>query len=1184
MPDASISWDAATGDAGQWPSAAAHPPTVTGPATNAAEGQSPDNPRDQHAPLYPTDAAADNAPAVEPGQNPQMPAAVPVPVQQGGSLDQPKPGMWDTLKGAFDQSFYGSVYEHTQHPDAPAADDVPGYDPYTSGDMKGYENNMDDFTHVHSPEQARVVKDRIDDRNAAQDITNRAGWEGHVANLGFGIVDPVTLSMMVIPGAGELGVTTRLGRIALGAATNVGIGEAMAGATAEPGHYTDNIGTRIVTDALAGGVLGALTRSVPKAELDAAKATTHEEVTEGLPGYKPPIVPEESTAGAAAVHETTLEQESIARGGRFIANTVGRVSPMDRLMTQSEEPETRRLAQQLVDPGYMIEKNKQDIPTPPSVEMRVNQQENARNLQIVKQLDQQFSDYKQSGGQMDRGGFSAAIADAMNNGDAHEIPEVGKFAKWMRPMLDNDNSALSEVGVPMPEQVTGAKSYLPWVWDKYAVLHNQPELQRVLTDWFTANPKRPEMAAARGVTAEAGAVGDHSFKSANGELIAQENGKYLQALRNDTAEGARGKGEGTQRHIAMITEAEKRGLTAASDKSVSPDAAKLYAKLKKQGYEVTQNPSEINPETGNLVSTTGQPVFEVKSPGPQYREPAEVTAAVRDTMDHIMGQVHGTADLGIGVKNPNVMKPRSLDLPWELRKKFMSTDVEHILKSYNHTVLPQLEMRRQFGTPDMADQLQNISDRYRVKIQAAGEDKEAVAALTQRHAKDIDDLTLLRDRVLNQTGSRLNESRSMVRAAQLVRTFNYERMLGGQTLSAPPDLGRLVVRYGLARTMGRYAQYLSGAGKGLMREDAQKMGTAADVVLHTRQSTLDGIGDEMAGSDKVARFARDSSNAFTKWTGIAAWDSMMRTLSSQLEQDALHGMLTKENPSEYEIGLMNSHGISTKDLPAIQKEWAQHGSSEFGLNRARTELWGNQTAARKVELAVQRAASASAFFVGKGDMPRFANSEIGKMLVQFKAFALSSVNRLAIPLAQGLAHRDIHAANGAAALMALGGLSYYLKELAAGRQPDLNPKNLAIEAANRSGILTYAPDVYDPIAGMLHLPRFSKFQDLDPTETLLGPTGGTIAQLMGTVGNMSHGIPSAQDFHKLRQLVPWNNVFYLNRLSNAIEGRMSNDFGLRGAKDASFGDYLNPAQDAATQRPRTDNKHLFGIEQIPNQF
>ena len=88
------------------------------------------------------------------------------------------------------------------------------------------------------------------------------------------------------------------------------------------------------------------------------------------------------------------------------------------------------------------------------------------------------------------------------------------------------------------------------------------------------------------------------------------------------------------------------------------------------------------------------------------------------------------------------------------------------------------------------------------------------------------------------------------------------------------------------------------------------------------------------------------------------------------------------------------------------------------------------------------------------------------------------------------------------------------------REPDLSPDALITNAVQRSGVLTFVPDLYDPLAGALHLPRFAKFQDLNPLETLAGPSFGTGAALLDTVRRLTKGNISAADLHKLRQLFP----------------------------------------------------------------
>jgi hypothetical protein len=976
----------------------------------------------------------------------------PVPTPQAAE----SPGALDVAAAAFRQSnIVSSVYDKWAGGGYDTHPAVPGYSPYDNdgAEVRGYDPAR--FVNSQSPEQSQQIRSQIDGENADRQTLAAAGGYGFAASLAAGAVDPISLSLMMLPGVGEAAGASRLARIGSIAATNVAAGEVQAGALAansQTTNYTDGMIPRIGANALLAGVLGGIATRVPRAELDALATRTSAQLEQ----------PISSTAGAAAVPTTTLADESIARGGVGIAKSVGQISPVTRIFVNSEVPEARQLAQQLVDPGFMLEKNLKGVATLPSVEMRVNQAENVRNAQLFQKFDSEYADYKTTGGELTKPEFSAEVAEAMRNNDAHDIPQVQKVAQFTRPMFAADRGILSELGVmPEGEGVLGAPSYFPRVYDQPAIMAHRTDIEQRLTDWFTQNPKLDE---------------------------------------------------------------------------------------------------------------AGLPVG---------REPAEVKSAVYDTLDRIQGTVRGTADIGQGLKNPSVLKGRSLDVPDSILHPYLSHDFEHVVGSYNHAVLPQLEMRRAFGSTDLEKEFRGVTDAYHAKINYATSD-EAKAALIKQQSKDMADLTLLRDRVLNQTGPRGNESLNMVRAAQLVRSFNYLRMLGGQTLSAIPDVGRLVTRYGLVNTSRRLGALLSGLDRGMSKADAQRMGTALDTVLHTRMHTLDGIGDEMRGSQLGQRM-HNATSRFTKLTGIASWDAMMRTLSSQLEQDALFRAVTKGNLSALERGKLAAHGIGDAELPAIRSEWLKHGSDENGLNRARTELWSDKDAAARVEQAVQRAGSSNAFFVGKGDLPGFANNQLGKMLIQFKAFAISSVNRLAIPLAQGLAHGDVMAANGLASMLALGALSYYTKELAAGREPDLSPDALITNAVQRSGILTFVPDLYDPAAGALHLPRFAKFQDLNPLETLAGPSFGTGAALLDSIRRMTKGNVSAADMHKVRQLLPYNNLFYFTRLINMIEGKTEDMLGVKNAPGKPVADYFNPTKDESPKE-HPDKNHLFGVPAIPNAF
>lgn len=290
-----------------------------------------------------------------------------------------------------------------------------------------------------------------------------------------------------------------------------------------------------------------------------------------------------------------------------------------------------------------------------------------------------------------------------------------------------------------------------------------------------------------------------------------------------------------------------------------------------------------------------------------------------------------------------------------------------------------------------------------------------------------------------------------------------------------------------------------------------------------------------------------------------------------------------DNVSAFEKAKLAAHGIGDDDTAAIREQWNTHGSNEGGLNRARTELWTDKDAAQKVEQAVQRAASTNAFFIGKGDVPGFADTQMGKFLFQFKGFVMGSVERLVLPLAQGLAHGDVKAANGLAMMLSLGGLRYYLKERAAGRQPDMSPASLGPEMLQASGVLAFLPDLYDPLAALVHLPRFSKFKDHGWQETAFGPTAGMLPILGKLVEDATGGKFTAQDMHKVRQLLPYQNMFYLNRLFNLVEGKTSDALDLKNATHRPTLDYLNPAKDTDALEPEADKAHLLESKRFPTK-
>lgn len=890
-------------------------------------------------------------------------------------------------------------------------------------DLSGFEDYADRFVRSQSPAETQQIKGRITDELSDRSTLARAGWWGLSASIASGSIDPVTLATMAIPVAPEIAMASRAARVGLGVAANValtGAQEAVLQHNQElrtPGDSLLNIGA----GALLTGALGTFATRVPKAEFESARST--------LAGQ---LAGQPDTLSAARVNTTSMADETIAKGGESLANTVGQISPLTRVMT-GDSLEARQLVQQLVDTPYVLNKNLEGVATPSSVELRVKQALAQRGHAMVSTFEDAFQDYKQGGGDLSLGDFGDQVAAAMRREDVHEIPQVAEVARQSRAVFNADREALVKLGaLPEDVELLGAKSYFPRVYDQYAIQAGRTDFEQRLTQWFTDHPK--------------------------------------------------------------------------------------------------------------LDEKTGLPVD---------REPAEVKAAVADTLDRIQGTVRGTVDLA-PVKNPNLLKARSLDVPDHVLEPYLSSDYEHVMHSYFRSVLPQIEMRSTFGSTTLEKELGAISDQFHIQS-AAAETNAAKDAVRKNHASVLQDITALRDRVLGNIGPRGNESLQVVRLVHIARAFNYVRLLGGQTLSSLSDYGRLVARYGLTRTAKTTAQFLGSIpANRLIREDAKRMGTALEWTLDTRAQTFAEIGDELAGS-RVDKLVHKATQSFTRLSLMATWDASMKAMASSLLQDSLlRGIQGKLSP--FAMAKLAKEGIGDAELPRIAAQYAKYGSAEEGLARARTELWDDKDAARLVEQAVMRSADTVAFNVGKGDLPLMMNKELWRTLLQFRSFGMATVNRMMIPVAQGLAHGDIASANGLALMLALGGMTYATKEWTSGRTPDLSAGRLIPEMLNWSGALAYLPDAYDPIAGMFHLPRFSNFKERSLQETVAGPTVGTADTIMQTIKGFTDGHVSAKDIHKLRQLIPFQNVFYLRRIINALEGSTAEAVGADGADRKSFAD------------------------------
>jgi hypothetical protein len=916
-------------------------------------------------------------------------------------------------------------------------DDVydPNFDPLSDNEVAGFEMYADRFIGSASKEENARIKERIRTELADREVIRQAGGAGVAASIAAGVLDPVTIASMAAP---LLGTGTRAQKILKGVGTSVGLDSAQEVALHSEqalrtvGESALNVGA----GALLTGALGGVATRMTKEEFAAAKelmSSTSRGSSEMVQGGI------ESTGGAARVgFGTTLDDETVAKGGETLLKTMGKINPLARVM-QSSSKRARILMQEIADVPFLLNKHLKGVATPRSAEGEILA-EQASRYRLVKETDASFAEYKAAGGGLSRGKFAEEISAALRRGDVSMDPSVQKVLPLYRKYFDDSLKQLKAAGlVPEEAGVQFAMSYLPRMYDHAKIKANRVQLEDALVDWFS---------------------------------------------RSD-----------------------------------------------------------------------------------QVKDAAEVKTAVTDVIETLRGAYRDHAQINPGfVGKAGNLEGRTLSVPDEVLEPWLVNDIEKIMEGYMRSVTPQLVLKKKFGDLDLKQQLQDVSDEFDA-MRERSKSNEAKAKIDEQKDATLKDLQAVRDILLGKFAKPADPDSTLVRTGRVFRAWNYIRLLGGQVLSSVPDAGRIVARHGLVKTAAKVGRLVTDSNlRNLTKNEAHRIGTALEWVLNTRADTLAEVGNEL-GSSRLDSMLRKSSNTFSRVTGMASWNSALKTLAVALEQDAIVRAAKGGKLTQFQRGQLAQLGVGDRMADRIGKQLEEHGEETEGLFRANAEKWKDQEAANAYEGALLKSADQVVLTKGAGDVPLFMNTELGKTLFQFKSFGMAAVNRMLVPMAQGVAHGDLATINGAWMMMGLGALANAARDYAAGYKPTTDPTRIAIEAFDRAGFTAFMGEPIDAVSGLFGGPRFGRFTSQDPLESALGPTYGTGVELYKTVqgaltekGGLDPGI-AAKDIYRFRKLMPYQNLFFLRRLVNGLEGEFSEFIGAEGAGTKDLGQRITETKE-----------------------
>ena len=1055
---------------------------------------------------------------------------------------------------------------------------VEGYNPFEDENtLAGYEDYADAFIHSQSPLETSAIKQRIDRQIQDRTLLAEAGGAGFTSSLAMGVIDPINVAAVFIPGGMAVrggSVARTAGTLALSNAVAGVLSETALSATQETRTLTESA-LNVAFDATLGGVMGSAIQLVKNRGSLAAKFRNDvigEQQTQ--PQNIPNNIPGDRSIGAAEVFDTTLEQEAI-KGPSFVNRTMN-VSPVGRV-AQSPSKIARQVNQQLAENNFTYAKNEEGIASFGAVETAVRRFDALVYKQVESTRDY-YKQYKQAartGGDtsMSHIEFSEAVGDAMRNGDQHAIPQVAEAARAIRPIVEQTKNHMVELGILREGvKVTTAESYFPRIYKFDKILSDRSEFKKVIADWLgetnqiavnkaqgsldkaVAGIERAENARPAADKLGAEIREAESWSGKKTELLAEvdKNIRLIgekQAV-TDELSALKGLEKQTKKQAKRQTQLERK-LSAIDSAEQTLPKLQRHLDILDKPRQFRNEHARLSRHANSLTRFDRRRQAAMRRMEPMDREGLE--AAADDIINKIIGAPAGIVPgelIPDGLtKHAGFTKARTLNIPDERIKDFLESDVNYVMENYIRQVAPEIELTKRFGRVDMDGQIKAITEDYNRLISEAATPKER-AKLEKRREADLRDIRAMRDRLLGTYGAPKDPASFFVRAGRVARHVNFLRLLGGMTISSLPDMARPIMQHGLRSALKPLGKMMMDISKmRIAKADLREMGIGLEYALSSRSKVIADLNDPYSRRSFLERGLEWSSQKFGNFTLMNQYTDTMKMWSGLITQskilNAANVVAGGKKLSKKEITKLAHIGIDESMLHRIADQYSRHGEDLDGLLTGHSHLWDDRVVHEAFQSAILKDVRTTVITPGIGDTPLMMSSELGKIVMQFKTFFFATHNRA---LVSGIQSGDASFYYGALLQVGLGSLVYVLKSMMAGREINTDPANLVKEGLDWSGMMGWLGEpnnVLENLSGgtygmsaMFGGPPASRYQSRNGIGALLGPT----FDLGGDIKNITAGVLNGEfddrEVRSVRKLLPFQNLFYLAPLLNQVEEQM----------------------------------------------
>lgn len=528
------------------------------------------------------------------------------------------------------------------------------------------------------------------------------------------------------------------------------------------------------------------------------------------------------------------------------------------------------------------------------------------------------------------------------------------------------------------------------------------------------------------------------------------------------------------------------------------------------------------------------------------------------TKDKIMGTMLRLPVVEMMQEERGAVLPRLLGfIPTKDMAQWLEQDIEKVMKTHLRTMAPDIEIMRKLGSVNGEEQFVRLAEEMNQKLDTIAKSENSdvwkakeTARVQAEFGRVKQNLETIIGRLRHNYGLPKDPDGVGYRLAKTIQHLNVLRYMGMVTVSSIPDVGRVVMRYGLTRSMkDGFLPFVTNMKRmQLSKREAKWAGVGIEALTNARMNNLMDIMDDIGRGTKFEQGVERLSGVQGIVAGFNFWTDALKQITASIANvkamDSIMDVVEGTNKVKGAVEFLAQNGIDEDIARRIFKEVQNGGAEKIdGVWVPNTESWTDPLAVRSFRAMVAREANNVIITPGV-ERPAWTNaSMMGRIVSQFKSFAFSSTTKTVMA---GLQQRDMAVVQGVTSMLALGAFSYYVSAMIAGGDQRAKMEKAGLdqwadEAISRSGIMAIFGLGQDLLSRMPSTAPYVSFSGGrstrrggdDFTEALLGPSFDALL----TAGNVAAGIddPTKSTAHQLRKLMPWQNTIIIREAFDMLE-------------------------------------------------